>query len=129
MTPQVSEFADRVREACPLATVDLDPPLYEHGRHHIDVRLGDRLVVVELGEQRAIGVSLVLDAALETGPDFYLANEDAALALIKLLLWEAQDADLSKQLGSWTAESREAVEYEDLAVNKRERRAPRRIAA
>lgn len=129
MTTDVSELADRIREAFPLASVEVDPPLRESGAHHLDVRLGDRLVVVEWSEQRGIGISLVVDAALDGGPDFHLADANAAFGIVALLLTEAQDADFRKQLGNWTAESDGAPEYVDYAVVKSERRAPRDRAA
>lgn len=129
MTAIVSNLADRIRAAFPLARVDIDPPLHEGGRFHIDIRLGDRLVVVEWGKQTGFGVSLVIDAALDGGPDFRLANVDGAFGIVKLLLSEAQDADFGRELGSWAAEASDALRYEDLAVTERERRPPRRKAA
>jgi|SRR5215510_1454029 len=129
MTTVISELVDRIRAAFPLARVDVDPPLHERGKYHVDVRLGDRLVVVEWGEQLGFGVSLVIDAALDGGPDFRLANAGGAFGIVKLLLSEAQDADFGRELGNWTAQSIHAVDYEDLAVTQRERRAPRRRAA
>lgn len=129
MTAAIPELVAKISAAFPLAKIDVDPPLHEHGTYHIDVRLGDRLVVVEWSEQRAIGVSLVLDAALDGGPDFRLANAEGALRTIKLLLSEAQDASFEKDLGNWTAETPETVGYEDLLVTDGERRAPRRKAA
>jgi hypothetical protein len=91
--------------------------------------LGDRLVVVEWSEQLGVGVSLVLDAALDGGPDFRLADADGAFRIVKLLLSEAQDTDFGRELGSWATETPEPLDYEDLAVAERERRAPRRRAA
>jgi len=129
MTTEISELAGRLHAAFPLATVDVDPPLHDHGKHHIDVRLGDRLVVVEWREQLGFGVSLVLDAALDGGPDFRLASADGAFRIVKLLLSEAQDAEFGRELGDWTAETAGAIDYEDLAVAERDRRAPRRKAA
>ena len=125
----IPDLADRIRAAFPLATVDVDPPLHDRGKYHIDVRLGDRLVVVEWSEWFGFGVSLVIDAALDGGPDFRLANADGAFRIVKLLLSEAQDAGFGRELGNWTAEADEALDYEDLAVTERERRAPRRKAA
>ncbi len=107
----------------------MDPPLHEGGKFHVDIRLGDRLVVVEWGEKTGFGVSLVIDAALDGAPDFRLANLDGALGIVKLLLSEAQDADFGRELGSWTAEATDTLRYEDLAVTERERRVPRRKAA
>lgn len=129
MTTAISDLVGRLRAAFPLATVEVDPPLHESGKHHIDVRLGDRLVVVEWSEQLGVGVSLVLDAALDGGPDFRLADADAALTIVKLLFSEAQDAEFGRELGNWTAETAEGIGYEDLAVTERDRRAPRRRAA
>jgi hypothetical protein len=128
MTSMISNLVDRIRAAFPLAKVDVDPPLHEGGKFHIDIRLGDRLVVVEHGGQIGFGVSLVIDAALDGGPDFRLANPDGAFGIVKLLLSEAQDADFGRELGSWAAEATGTVRYEDLAVTERERRAPRREA-
>jgi hypothetical protein len=125
----ISDLAGRIRAAFPLATVEVDPPLHDRGKYHIDVRLGDRLVVVEWSEQLGVGVSLVLEAALDGGPDFRLADADGAFRIVKLLLLEAQDAEFGRELGSWTTESVEALAYEDLVVTERERRAPRRKAA
>jgi hypothetical protein len=129
MTTEISDLAGRIRAAFPLATVEVDPPLHDHGKHHVDVRLGDRLVVVEWSAQFGVGVSLVLDAALDGGPDFRLADADAAFRIVKLLLSEGQDAEFRRELGNWTAETAEAIDYEDLAVTERDRRAPRRKAA
>jgi len=129
MIAVISELAERIRAAFPLATVDVDPPLHDRGTYHIDVRLGDRLIVVEWSQRFGIGVSLVIDAALDGGPDFRLANADGAFRIVKLLLSEAQDAAFGRELGNWTAEAAEAIDYEDLAVTERERRAPRRKAA
>lgn len=129
MTPTISNLADKMRRAFPLARVDMDPPLREGGRFHVDVRWGDRLVVVEWSEQLGFGVSLVTDAALDGGPDFRLADAEGAFGIVKLLLSEAQDAAFAGDLGSWIAEAAETPSYEDLAVAKRERRAPRRRAA
>jgi hypothetical protein len=129
MTSTISDLADRIRAAFPLARVDMDPPLHEGGKFHVDIRLGDRLVVVEWGEKTGFGVSLVIDAALDGAPDFRLANLDGALGIVKLLLSEAQDADFGRELGSWTAEATDTLRYEDLAVTERERRVPRRKAA
>jgi len=44
MTKEIFDLAGRIRAAFPLATVDVDPPLHDRGKHHVDVRLGDRLV-------------------------------------------------------------------------------------
>jgi hypothetical protein len=129
MTTAIFNLATRIRTAFPLATVGVDPPLHDCGKYHIDVRLGDRLVTIEWSEQLGIGVSLVLDAALDGGPDFRLPDSDGAFRIVKLLLLEAQDADFGRDLGSWTAETPEAIAYEDLAVAERESRAPRRRAA
>ena len=129
MTPTISNLADKIRKAFPLAKVALDPPLREGGKFHVDVRWGDLLVVVEWSEPLGFGVSLVTDAALDGGPDFRLADAESAFAIVKLLLSEAQDADFGRDLGSWTAEATDTVRYEDLAVTERERRAPRREAA
>jgi hypothetical protein len=129
MTAIVSNLADRIRAAFPLARVDIDPPLHESGKFHIDIRLGDRLVVVEWGQQMGFGVSLVIDAALDGGPDFRLVDVDGAFGIVKLLLSEAQDADFGRELGSWPAEASDALGYEDLAVTERARRPPRRKAA
>lgn len=129
MTSTISNLADRIRAAFPLARVDMDPPLHEGGKFHVDIRLGDRLVVVEWGEKTEFGVSLVIDAALDGAPDFRLANADGAFGIVKLLLSEAQDADLGRELGSWAAEATETLGYEDLAVTERERRVPRQKAA
>lgn len=129
MTPTISNLADKIRRAFPLARVDIDPPLREGGKFHVDVRWGDRLVVVEWSEQLGFGVSLVTDPALDGGPDFRLADAEGAFGIVKLLLSEAQDADFGRELGSWAAEATDTVRYEDLAVTARERRAPRREAA
>ena len=91
MKTEISELERRIRASFPLATIDADPPVGDLGRHHLDVRLGDRLVVVEWSELLGFGVSLILDAALEGGPDFRVADADRGLAIIKLLLSEAHD--------------------------------------
>jgi hypothetical protein len=80
-------LARMIRAAFPLATVEVDLPLHDHdhGKHHIDIRLGDRLVIVEWSEH-GVGVSLVLDATLDGGPDFRLADADGAFGIVKLLL-------------------------------------------
>lgn len=129
MTSTIYNLADKVRRVFPLARVDMDPPLREGGKFHVDIRWGDRLVVVEWCERLGFGVSFVTDAALDSGPDFRLADAEGAFGTVKLLLSEAQDADFGRELGSWTAEATGTVRYEDLAVTERERRAPRREAA
>jgi len=129
MTIEITDLVRRIRTAFPLATLEVDPPVHDHGKHHIDVRLGDRLVVVDWSERLGFGVSLVLEAALDAGPDFRIADVNRAFGIVKLLLSEAQDAGFGAELGDWTAETAEAIEYQDLAVTERERRAPRRRAA
>lgn len=84
---------------------------------------------MEWSQHLGFGVSLVLDAALDGGPDFRLASADGAFRIVKLLLSEAQDSDFGRELGNWTAETSEATSYEDLVVTERECRAPRRKAA
>jgi len=127
--PEISELVREVHASFPLARVDVDPPIYDHGKHHLDVRLGDRLVVVEWSEQLGFSVTLVLEAALDGGPDFRVSDADRAFGIVKLLLSEAQDAGFGEELGEWEVKTAELVEYQDLAVSERDRRAPRRRAA
>lgn len=118
MTTVMSDLADRISKTFPLAVVDVDPPLHDRGKYHIDVRLGDRLVVVEWSERVGFGVSLVMDATLDGGPDFRLASADGAYEIVKLLLSEAQDAAFGAKLGNWTVETGEALDYTDRAVTE-----------
>ena len=129
MTIEISALVRKIRASFPLASVEADPPIRDRGKHHIDVRLGDRFIVVEWSEGLGFGVSLVVEAALDGGPDFRVADADRAFGIVKLLLSEAQDAGFGEELGDWTAETAGAIEYEDLAVAERDRRAPRRRAA
>jgi len=129
VTAEISELARKIRASFPLASVEADPPIHERGTHHVDVRLGDRFVVVEWSERLGFGVSLVLEAALDGGPDFRVFDGDRALGIVKLLLTEAQDAAFGEELGDWATEVAEAIDYQDLAVAERDRRAPRRRAA
>ncbi len=126
---EISDLTRKIRASFPLASVEADPPIRDGGTHHIDIRLGDRFVVVEWSERLGFGVSLVLEAALDGGPDFRVSDADRAFGIVKLLLSEAQDAGFGEELGDWAAESAEVIKYQDLAVAERERRAPRRRAA
>lgn len=125
----VAQFADRLRTAFPLSTVALDPPLDPHGKHIIDVRLGDRLVVIEWSDALGIGVSLIDAPALDGGPDFRLADAESAFRIVKLLLVEAQDASFSRALGDATIDSAEPMEYLELPVVQRDHRPPRQKRA
>lgn len=110
MTTEISELVHRIRASFPLATVEVDPPVRDQGNHHVDIRLGDRLVVVEWSERLGFGVSLVLEAALDGGPDFRVADADRAFGIVRLLLSEAQDAGFGEELGDWTAETSGAID-------------------
>jgi hypothetical protein len=99
-TVQSRSIAKQIADRFPLATVELDEPANEGGAEHLDVRLGDRLVVIEWRQPLGFGVSLVTEAALDSGPDFRLANAVNTLACVSLLLSEAQDARFKDELGA-----------------------------
>ena len=129
MTNEILDLVRKTRASFPLASVEADPPIRDRGTHHIDIRLGDRFVVVEWSERLGFGISLILEAALDGGPDFRVSDAGRAFGIVKLLLSEAQDADFGEEVGDWATETEGAIEYRDLAVTERERRAPRRRAA
>jgi hypothetical protein len=83
---QISYLAEQLKSAFPLAHVEEDPPVHPTGNHHLDIRLGDRLVVVEWRPTQGFGVSLVCEAALDDGPDFRTAHIDEALQYAARLL-------------------------------------------
>jgi hypothetical protein len=92
--------------------------------------LGDRLVVVEWRHPLGFGVSLVTEAALDSGPDFRLADSEKAFTCVSLLLTEAQDALFREDLGSGeVTTTANDVPREDSAVAKGARFPPRREAA
>jgi hypothetical protein len=130
MTKHLSHLAQQIKERFPLAKVELDEPANEGGAEHLDVRLGDRLVVVEWRRPLGFGVSLVTEAALDNGPDFRLADSEKAFACVSLLLTEAQDALFREDLGSGeVTTTANDVPREDSAVAKGDRIPPRREAA
>jgi hypothetical protein len=80
------DLANAIKAAFPLARVEVDPPAQSGGVYHLDIRLGDRLVVVEWRPQQGLGVSLVTAAALDDGPDFRTTDADEALQRVAELL-------------------------------------------
>lgn len=82
----MSELANQITAAFPLARVEEDPPAHGHGNHHLEIRLGDRLVVVEWRPSHGLGVSQVSEAALDDGPDFRTMDADEALQRVAELL-------------------------------------------
>ena len=84
---------------------------------------------IEWSDSLGIGVSLIDEPALDGGPDFRLAEEESAFRIVKLLLSEAQDASFGRELGDWTVESTDPMDYLDLAVAQREHRPPRQRRA
>jgi hypothetical protein len=130
MTKHLSDLAHHIKEAFPLARVELDEPANEGGAEHLDVRLGDRLVVIEYRHSLGFGISLVSEAALDSGPDFRLANAEKSFACVSLLLSEAQDARFKEELGGGEVTTKaNDVRREDSAVTKGDRFLPRREAA
>jgi hypothetical protein len=130
MTKHLSDLAQQITDRFPLAKVERDDPANEGGAEHLDVRLGDRLVVVEWRHPLGFGVSLVTEAALDSGPDFRLTNAASTLACVSLLLSEAQDARFVEELGSGEVTTiANDTEQEDSAVAKGDRQPPRRTAA
>jgi hypothetical protein len=86
MTTHLSDLAHLIADRFPLATVEPDEPANEGDTEHLDVRLGDRLVVVEWRQPLGFGVSLVTDAALDSGPNFRIASTASTLACVSVLL-------------------------------------------
>jgi hypothetical protein len=99
MTTHLSDLAKQIADRFPLATVELDEPVNEGGAEHLDVRLGDRLVVVEWRQPLGFGVSLMTEAALDSGPDFRLASTASTLACVSLLLSEGIHPTVTIWLG------------------------------
>lgn len=129
MSDPLSHLAERIQRMFPLAKVELDEPVHAGGQRHLDIRLGNRLVVIDEGAA-GFGVSLILEAALDGAPDFRFSDADRALACVSLLLSEAQDAEFKDELGVWEATTAaNDIEREDLLVEKGDRRPPRRNAA
>lgn len=85
MTP-IFNLANQITAAFPLARVEEDPPTHGIGNYHLDIRLGDRLVVIEWRPSQGLGVSLVSEAALDSGPDFRTMDADEALQRVAELL-------------------------------------------
>jgi hypothetical protein len=52
MTMHLSNLAPQIIDRFPLATVELDEPANEGGAEYLDIRLADRLVVVEWCQSR-----------------------------------------------------------------------------
>jgi hypothetical protein len=86
VTP-ISYLASQIKGAFPLARIEEDPPADGDGTYHLDICLGDRLVVVEWRPSQGLGVSLVSEeTALDDGPDFRTVDADEALQRVAGLL-------------------------------------------
>jgi hypothetical protein len=85
MTP-ISHLANQIKAAFPLALVNEDPPAHDGGNYHLDIRLDERLVVIEWRPSQGLGISLVSEAALDDGPDFRTMDVDEALHWVAGLL-------------------------------------------
>ena len=85
MTP-IAHLVHEIKAAFPLALIAEDPPAHDGGNYHLDIRLGDRLVVVEWRPSQGLGISLVAEAALDDGPDFRTMDADEALHHVARLL-------------------------------------------
>jgi hypothetical protein len=71
VTAEVDQIRRQICAAFPRALVTTDAPIRRDGTYHLDIRLDDRLVVVtwNLSRGYGYGISLVDDAALDSGPD------------------------------------------------------------
>jgi hypothetical protein len=67
--PEIDELASSIARAHPFARVEIDAPLIAEGTYCVDVRIGDRLVTVEWNAAHGYGISLIVEAALDAGPD------------------------------------------------------------
>jgi hypothetical protein len=97
MTP-ISYLVNELKAAFPLALIEEDPPADGHGNYHLDIRLGDRLVVVEWRPSQGLGVSLVSEAALDDGADFRTMVADEALQRVAELLHNPSSLRLDHDL-------------------------------
>lgn len=97
MTP-ISHLAKEIKAAFPLALVEEDPPTHDGGNCHLDIRLGERFVVVEWRASQGLGISLVSEAALDDGPDFRTMDANEALRCVARLLHNPSSQQTHRRL-------------------------------
>ena len=89
MPPEVDELATKIAQAHPWARVTIEAPIIRDGTYRVDARLGDRIVTASWTVSQGYEISLVVEGALDTGPDLHLKVLEEVLVHVAVYLGPA----------------------------------------